>query len=423
MGASRQRIFIRLAAICCGILLLVTIGGLLAARYPSWLHYRVAVLGTQGSGDRLLAMLAREWGKDHRFVRLEPKPGGGLLANARGVADGSADMGIVRADDPAAVHLKTVFKLQTLALVALVPPESSLETGADLRGRKLGIIAGAPDDPLLRTAMETFGINPADLTRLDASAVGREMRAGRIAAAVALVPSSIRSTVLVEAAAAIQRSYRAKGSFLDFVEAPAVAAARPQYPAAEVTPSVFGAAVSDPGEVINVPTVDLMLIARPNLPRWVASETAAALVAMRARLLVSEPLIAQISAPDPDAVTTVEIHPGVRAYLNGDAPNPASEAVNLYWIAGAAFAVLSPALAWITGLVSGGSRDPLERRVTAVARLLPAPSDGQAAKAREEALMHQLDDAADALVAGEIDAEGFLCLEGLIRNARSREAV
>ncbi len=418
MAISWRRVALLLAGLVTVVLAIMGVG-LLAQRYPSFLLYKVAVLGNPGPGDRLLTLMSREWEKEHRLVRLAPTPGD-IAGNAGRLSAGEADMAIVRGDDPIAQGLRMVFRLQTLGVMVLLPPESAIETGADMKGRKLALLGAAPpDDRLLQTVLKALGIDDAHVQPFEAQTLGPAMRSGHISAAIMLVPLSIRSPLVIEAVQSIAKSYRRKPSFLDLSEATAIASAHPLYSAEEVTPAIFGAAVADPSETINAPSVSLLLAARPDMPNRVAGEIAGALVALRTRLLASEPGIAQIAPPDLEVVSGVAVHPGVIAYLNGDQPSIAAEAINLYWIAGGVVAVLSPLLALVLGWLRTEPADPAERRLSQVMRLMAAAKTSDPAEARriEADLGRIMGDSVHALAKGEIEAEDFLCIEAVIRHA------
>ncbi len=423
MAINWRRLLMLTGGVAVATVLVLIGAGLMAQRYPSFLQYRVSVLGSPGAGDRLLALLSREWETVHRFVRLTPASGR-IEENAGRLAAGEGDMAVVRGDDPAATQLRVIFRLQQRGLVILVPPRSAMETGVDLKGRKIAFLGGGSEDPLSTTVFAMLGIDAADVASMEPKDLGAAMRTGRVAAALAIVPLSVRSSLLIEAAQSITRSYRAKPSFLDLSEATAIAAAHPLYSASELTPSVFGAAVEDPSEAVNTLSVNILLVARPNLQNRIAGETASALTALRSRLLVSEPAIAQIAPPDLELADGIAAHPGVRAYLNGEQSSITAQAVDLYWTAGALMALLSPLLALLFGWLRGKPPDLFDRQLAKAVRLLKA-----AATARPEELARVETDLSlftnelvQALADGELESEDFLALEAVLRHASAAAA-
>ena len=417
----------RVLALTCGAVVgaavLLLGAGLLAQRFPGFLQYRMSVLGGPGPGDKLLGPLAREWETEHRFVRLAPASGR-IEDNARRLAAGEGDMAIVRGDDPAATGLRMLYQLQQLGLVVLLPPDSAIETGADLKGRKIALLGADADDRMLTAAFAMLGIDAKEVSPVEPKGLGAAMRAGRASAAAALVPLSVRSPMLVEAAQSIARSYRDKPSFLDISEAAAIAAAHPLYSADEITPSVFGAAVADPSETVSTLSVNILLVARARMPNRIAGEIAGALTALRSRMLVAEPGIAQIGPPDLEVAGAIAVHPGVKAYLNGDQPSIAAEAVNLYWIAGAVIAIVSPLLAVLVGWIRDEPPGPCDRERAKAAKLLQAAATAEPDElARIEARLSQLmDELVEALAQGAMEGEEFLAIEALIRHASARVA-
>ncbi len=420
MAIKWRRLLVLTGGVALGTALVLIGAGLLAERYPSFLQYRISVLGSPGAGDRLLGLLSREWETAHRFVRLTPASGR-IEENAGRLAAGEGDMAIVRGDDPAATQLRVIYRLQQRGLVVLLPPRSAIETGTDLKGRKIAFLGSGSEDRLSRTVFTTLGIDAADVVSMDPKDLGAAMRAGRLVAAAAIVPLSVRSPLLVEAAQSITRSYRAKPRFLDLSEATAIAAAHPLYSAGELTPSVFGAAVEDPSEAVSTLSVNILLVAMPNLQKRIAGEIAGALTALRSRLLVSEPAIAQIAPPDLEVAGGVAVHPGVKAYLNGEQTSIASEAVDLYWIAGALIALLSPLIALLFGWLREKPADPFDGQLARAARFLKAAATAPAEELAqvETDLSLFTDEIVQALAAGELESEDFLALEAALRHASS----
>ncbi len=360
---------------------------------------------------------------EHRIVRLIPVSGR-IEDNAKRLAAGEGDMAIVRGDDPSATGLRILYQLQQLGLVILLPPNSDIETGEDLKGRKIAFLGTGADDRLTKAAFAMLGIDAANVLLVEPKGLGAAMRAGRASAAAALVPLSVRSPLLVEAAQSIARSYRGKPSYLDISEAAAIAAAHPLYGTDEITPAVFGASVEDPSQTISTLSVSILLVARPQLPNRISGEIAGALTALRSRLLAAEPEIAQIGPPDLEITGMIAVHPGVKAYLNGEQTSIAAEAVNLYWIAGALIAIVSPLLAALIGWVRAEPSDPGARQRARAAGLLHAasvatPDDLPRVEAQLSELMDEL---VQALAQGAIEGEGFLAVEAVIRHALAKVA-
>ncbi len=423
MAINWRRVLALTGGVALATVLILFGAGLLAQRYPSFLQYRVSVLGSPGAGDRLLGLLSREWETAHRFIRLTPAPGR-IEENAGKLAAGEGDMAIVRGDDPAAIQLRVVYQLQQRGLVILLPPKSAIETGVDLKGRKIAFLGAGLNDRLATTAFTMLGIEAADIATMEPKDLGAAMRTGRVVAAAAIVPLSVRSPSLIEAAQSITRSYRAKPRFLDLSEATAIAAAHPLYSASELTPSVFGAAVEDPSEAVSTLSVNILLVARPNLQKRIAGETAGALTALRSRLLVSEPTIAQITPPDLEMSGGIAVHPGVKAYLNGEQSSIAAEAIDLYWIAGALIAIISPLLALLFGWLRDKPPDLFDRRLAKAARLLKAAATARPEElAQVETDLSQFtDELVQALADGELESEDFLALEAVLRHASATVA-
>jgi TRAP-type uncharacterized transport system substrate-binding protein len=409
-----------IAASFMGVVILALV--IAKERWPSWLHPRydvtVAAGRAESSGGKLVSLLAREWSKEHSFVRLAPLSTEGAEENASRLAEGSAHAAIVRGDHPRAAEWRTLFTLQTIGVAVVLPPRSGIESGAALAGRKLGLVAPASaSDPMLKLLFARFGIAEKDLSIMEARQAGAAMKAGRIQALVLLIPLTTQSRPLADAVNGVNRAFRAKATLLSLDEAEEIARSAPVYASYDVTPAALGVDVADRAEEISTLSLGVHLLARPSLPERLAAEIARSLVALRQRLLTSEPLIAQIEPPDIEATAGIPAHPGVRKFLNSELASLADEAVSLYWILGVVAALATPVFAFVGRWYRGEEKEPFERRALELKLLAAGDAD---AAALDRALAGRLTGYLDDLQQGRIEAEEFLCLDAIVRHLRSR---
>ena len=391
-------------------------------RYPALISARYTLTvatGPVGSdGQKVLAAFIRDLSAEHPLVRLVPLPTESLADSAKSLMDGRVDLAVVRSDDAAAAHGRTIFVLRQDGVAVLLPPDAKIETVSELAGKTLAVAKGI-DPGLLRAFTTFYGLRTADLIEMSPAEFGPALKAKRVAAALAsgpLGPGPIPDTF-----AGIRKRFKAKPSYLDIAEADAIVARWPSYESVEIKQGTFGGTPTEPGETINTFAVRILLVSRAALPDRVAGELTRLLMTTKAKLVTTLPVAGQMEAPDTERSSLLPVHPGTLAYLNGEQESLLDQTVNYYWLAVMVFAIFAPLVGWITSRRrlrrSNEARAKL-RRVVELVKLAKVGTADELATADAE-LERMTEWLFERLAAGEIERDHFLLMERIISQLRA----
>ncbi|GEP06310.1 TAXI family TRAP transporter solute-binding subunit [Methylobacterium oxalidis] len=416
-----MRPFLKIVAVVGMLFAGVAAGAYTLTRYPSLVSARYTLTlatGPVGSdGQKVLAAFIRDLSAEHPLVHLVPVPTDSLSQSAKSLTDGRVDLAVVRSDDEAAAHGRTIFVLRQDGVAVLLPPEAKIENVSELAGKKLALARGF-DPGLLKVFTAFYGLPASDLIEMPPAEFGPALKAKRVAAA--LVTGPIGPGPIPDAFASIRKSFKSRPSYLDIAEADAIVARWPAYQSVEIKQGTYGGTPTEPAETINTVAVRILLVSRASLPDRVAGELTRLLMTTKAKLAATLPAAAQMEAPDTERSSLLPVHPGTLAYLNGEQESLLDQTVNFYWLAVMVFAILAPLVGWIASRSrlrrSNEARAKL-RRVVELVRLAQVGSAEQLAAADAE-LEGMMDWLFERLAAGDIQRDDFQLMERIISQLR-----
>jgi TRAP-type uncharacterized transport system substrate-binding protein len=297
----------------------IVAGVLIARHHIPWLssptYGLVVAVGPQTEhGKRFLAAFNRQAAEEYPHVYFKVASFENLDAAGKALTDRSADLAVLRSDQPAAGSSGTLLILRKLVAAILVAPNASVENARDLKGKVVGVPLELKDDPLVKTIASFYGIQQLLPLRLDE--LGKALRDKRVAAVIAVGPvdeGALRDTI-----GAISKVLKKGPSFLDIEEAEAISQQYPLYETAEIPKGSFGSNPAAPDDSVDTLSVTIRLVARPSLPNRAAGEITRIMLATKAKLAVSLPAVGQIEAPDTDGTPVLPLHPGAATYLKGE---------------------------------------------------------------------------------------------------------
>src|SRR6185312_13175901 len=162
--ARRSVLFIVLAGVLA-IIGIVTAGYYFAVRPVA---LRIAV-GPAGSDDlKVVQALSQAFVQAHSQIRLRPIPTEGATASAQMIAEGKADLAIVRGDLNVPKNAQAVATLRKNVAVLWVPPAmkgkkagAKITKIAQLAGRRIGVVGRTPANvDLLKVILRQYGLDP-----------------------------------------------------------------------------------------------------------------------------------------------------------------------------------------------------------------------------------------------------------------------
>src|ERR1700704_7049492 len=166
-SAKRKMMFITLAGI------LAVVGTLAGAYYFAMrpVILRIAV-GPANSDDlKVVQALTQAFTQAHSHVRLRPMQTDGALASAQALADGKADLAIIRGDLDVPKNAQAVATLRKNVAVLWVPPATQargkkaspkITSIAQLSGHRIGVVGRTQANVnLLKVILQQYGVDPA----------------------------------------------------------------------------------------------------------------------------------------------------------------------------------------------------------------------------------------------------------------------
>ncbi|ABD88076.1 TAXI family TRAP transporter solute-binding subunit [Rhodopseudomonas palustris] len=328
---------------------------------------RIAV-GPQNSDDvRVVQALTQAFARDHNSVRLRPVLTDGALGSATALADGKADLAVIRGDLEVPKNAQAVAVLRKNVAVLWVPakPKSASKAKkaaakiskiAQLDGKRIGIIGRTQANVnLLKVVLQQYGVDPAkvDIVQFSTSEVAEAIKDQKVDAFLAAGP--VNSKITADAIAASIREGGAP-TFLPIDSAEAIAQNHPMYEAAEIPAGVFGGAPARPEDEVKTISFAHHIVARKGLPDPTVSAFTRQLFAIRQTVMNEFPLAAKIETPDTDKDAAIPVHPGAAAYVDGEEKTFLDRYSDYIWWSLMGASALGSIGAWFAGYLRKDER-------------------------------------------------------------------
>jgi TRAP transporter TAXI family solute receptor len=359
-SAKRKLIFVSLAGILAVVGTLV--GGYYFAMRPVTL--RIAV-GPANSDDlKVVQTLAQAFSHQTTSqIRLRPVPTEGATASAQALADGKADLAIIRGDLEVPRNAQAVATLRKNVAVLWVPPEAKVKGKkaapkitkvAQLAGHRIGVIGRTQANVnLLKVILQQYGVDPGkvEIVQFPANEAVEAIRKQKADAYLAAGPVNSKIT-----ADAIAASTRDGGSpkFLAIDLADAIAQNHPMYEASEIPAGSFGN--DRPDDEVKTISFAHHIVARKGLSESTVAAFTRQLFAIRQSLKNEFPLAAKIETPDTDKDATIPVHPGAAAFVDGDEKTFLDRYSDFIWWGLMALSAAGSAGAWFAGYLKKDER-------------------------------------------------------------------
>jgi len=350
-SAKRRLMFVLIAGA------LAIVGALIAGYYFAVrpVTLKIAV-GPANSDDlKVVQALAQAFNnQQHTQVKLRPVQTDGASASAQTLADGKADLAIIRGDLDVPKNAQAVAVLRKNVVVMWVPPSAKgkgrkaakITKIAQLAGRKIGVVGRTPANVnLLKLILTQYGVDPmkVEIVQFPANEAVDAIKNLKADAYLAVGPANSKVTI-----DAITASTKDGGepTFLPIDASEAIAQNHPAYEAAEIPAGSLGSADRPEDEVA---------------PKGLSDATVAAftrqLFAIRQSLKNDFPLAAKIETPDTDKDATIPVHPGAAAFVDGEEKTFLDRYSDYIWWSLMAFSAMGSAGAWFAGYLKQDERN------------------------------------------------------------------
>lgn len=362
LRSAKQRLMFVLIAGALAIVGALTAGYYFAVR-PVTL--KIAV-GPANSDDlRVVQALAQAFNnQQHTQVKLRPVQTEGASASAQTLADGKADLAIIRGDLDVPKNAQAVAVLRKNVVVMWVPPATKgkgrkvtkITKIAQLAGRKIGVVGRTPANVnLLKLILTQYGVDPmkVEIVQFPANEAVDAIKNLKADAYLAVGPAN--SKVTIDAITASSKD-GGEPTFLAIDASEAIAQNHPAYEAAEIPAGSLGSADRPEDEVKTI-SFSHHIVARKGLSDATVAAFTRQLFAIRQSLKNDFPLAAKIETPDTDKDATIPVHPGAAAFVDGEEKTFLDRYSDYIWWSLMAFSAMGSAGAWFAGYLKQDERN------------------------------------------------------------------
>lgn len=361
-SAKRRVMFVTLAGI------LAVVGAVAGAYYFAMrpVTLRIAV-GPANSDDlRVVQNLTQAFTQAHSQIRLRPLQTDGAAASAKALADGNADLAIIRGDLEVPKNAQAVATLRKNVAVLWVPPAAKgkgkkagpkITKIAQLAGRRVGVVGRTPANVnLLKVILQQYGVDPnkVEIVQFPAGEVAEAIRNQKADAYLAAGP--VNSKITADAIAASTRD-GGTPTFLAIDSAEAIAQNHPAYEASEIPAGAFGGSPDKPDDEVKTISFAHHIVARKGLSESTVAAFTRQLFAIRQSLMAEFPLAAKIETPDTDKDAVIPVHPGAAAFVDGEEKTFLDRYSDYIWWGLMGLSAMGSAGAWFAGYLKKDERN------------------------------------------------------------------
>ena len=356
-SAARRTMLVSLA-------LVLAIFGALAGGYYFAMRpvtLKIAV-GPPNSDDvKVVQTLTQAFTQSKGSVRLRPIQTDGVTASATALAEGKADLAIVRGDVEVPKNAQAVAILRKNVVVLWAVPGKGKKKGAkitkvtQLAGHRVGVIGRTPANVnLLKVILSQYGVDVAkvEIIQFPANEAAEAIKAQKADAYLAAGP--VNSKITTDAIAA---STKDGGTpvYLSIDSADAIAQKHPVYEAAEIPAGTYG--TDRPEDEVKTISFSHYVVARKGLSEATVAAFTRQLFAIRQQLVNEFPLAAKIETPDTDKDAVIPVHPGAAAFVDGEEKTFLDRYSDYIWWTLMALSAMGSVGAWFAGYLKKDERD------------------------------------------------------------------
>src|SRR3981189_1108602 len=360
-SAKRKAMFITLAAI------LAVVGTVAGACYFAMrpVTLRIAV-GPPNSDDiKVVQALTQAFTHAHGQLRLRPMQTDGATASAQALADGKADLAIIRGDLEVPKNAQAVATLRKNVAVLWVPPSAKgkgkkagpkITKIQQLSGHRIGVVGRTEANVnLLKVILQQYGVDPTkvEIVQFPANEAADAIRNQKADAYIAAGP--VNSKITADAIAASTRD-RGTPTFLAIDSAEAIAQNHPAYESSEIPAGSFGGAPAKPEEEVKTISFSHHIVARRGIAESTISAFTRQLFAIRQTLKNDFPLAGKIETPDTDKDAVIPVHPGAAAFVDGEEKTFLDRYSDYIWWGLMGLSAMGSAGAWFAGYLKKDER-------------------------------------------------------------------
>jgi TRAP transporter TAXI family solute receptor len=327
---------------------------------------RIAVGPANSDDVKVVQALTQAFTQTHSHIRLRPIQTDGATASAQMLADGKADLAIIRGDLDVPKDAQAVATLRKNVAVLWVPPAAKgkgkkagpkIVKIPQLAGRRVGVVGRTQANVnLLKIILQQYGVdsNKVDIVQFPAGESAEAIRKQKADAYFAAGP--VNSKITADAITASARDGGAP-TFLAIDSAEAIAQNHPMYEASEIPAGAFGGSPDKPDDEVKTISFSHHIVARKSLSDATVAAFTRQLFAIRQAVMAEFPLAAKIETPDTDKDAAIPVHPGAAAFVDGEEKTFLDRYSDYIWWGLMALSATGSAGAWFAGYLKKDERN------------------------------------------------------------------
>jgi TRAP-type uncharacterized transport system substrate-binding protein len=312
------------AILVLGIVALSTGLGLYIYRYlnvPKTLT--VAAGSFDGDAQAIMSAFAAQFAATKAPIRLNvltvPTP----VEAAQALADGKADLAIVRADNNNLADAQTIVVLSRGVVLLVAPPGSTATSMDDLKGKTIGVVGGGINHKVADALSHEYDPDHSQLhfKDLTLAEVPAALKSKSVAALLVVVPLTEKYLNLLRSI--FPRNAKLHPTLIPIENAGAIAALTHYYQSYDLPKGTLLGSPAIPDDDLTTLHVPYYLVANNKMSEDVGASLAKAIMDTRRDLAGQYPLLSQVSAPDTDKTdsdndTYLPVQAGANDYFTGN---------------------------------------------------------------------------------------------------------
>jgi TRAP transporter TAXI family solute receptor len=321
-------------------------------------------VGPANSDDvKVVQALTQAFAQNKSYVRLRPIQTDGATASADLLAEGKADLAIVRGDLDVPKNAQAVATLRKNVVVLWSVPGKGKKKGAkitkiaQLAGHRVGVVGRTQANVnLLKVVLQQYGVDPAkvEIVQFPANEAAEAIRTQKVDAYLAAGP--VNSKITADAIAASAKDFGTP-TFLAIDSADAIAQNHPVYEASEIPAGTYGGSPDRPDDEVKTISFSHHIVARKALSETTVAAFTRQLFAARQQLVTEFPLAAKIETPDTDKDAVIPVHPGAAAFVDGEEKTFLDKYSDYIWWSLMGLSAMGSIGAWFAGYLKKDERN------------------------------------------------------------------
>jgi TRAP transporter TAXI family solute receptor len=306
-------------ALVAGVIIIVAGAGFASYRWSTApVILTVAAGSLDGDAVRLISAIGNKLPSTNSPIRLKVVDTGTAMEAARAFSTGKVDVAIVRSDVGDLSAARTVVLLSHGVVLIIVPPGSTIEDIAGLKGKVIGVVGLEVNHGVVNAIDKDYDLtrSKTQFKNLWPPEVAAALRQKQIQALLVVMPITEKYLSLLRNAFPTTGKQTVKLIPID--SAGAIAALNSAYESYELPKGSIRGSPAVPDEDLTTLRVPYYLVANAKVPDDRITALAKAVMETRRDFVNEYPLLAQIAAPSTDKDAQIPVHPGAATYFGGD---------------------------------------------------------------------------------------------------------